>query len=126
MNNSKIKRESILASANNLRWEFGENLHDTLMESIYENATAISGKVVTMPDKKPAFSLDRTLDKILTSRYLGFPIMFLILAVIFWVTIEGANVPSGLIANLLVDTFHPALKSFADSFYAMVVKRSID
>jgi ferrous iron transport protein B len=115
MNNNIIKRESILATANNLRWEFGENLHDTLMESIYENATTISSKTVIYSDKKPAFSLDRALDKILTSRHLGFPIMFLILAVIFWVTIEGANVPSGLIANLLVDSFHPALKGFANS-----------
>ncbi len=114
--NSQIKRESILATANSLRWEVGDNLHDTLMESIYENATAISSKVVLYPDKKPAFSLDRTLDKILTSKYLGFPIMFLILAVIFWVTIEGANVPSAMIASLLVDTFHPALKSFTDMF----------
>lgn len=114
--NSEIKRESILATANSLRWEVGDNLHDTLMESIYENATAISSKVVLYPDKKPAFSLDRTLDKILTSKYLGFPIMFLILAVIFWVTIEGANVPSAMIASLLVDTFQPALKSFTQTF----------
>jgi ferrous iron transport protein B len=113
--NDNLKRESILATANNLRWDVGDNLHDTLMESIYENATSISSKVVTYPDKKPAFSLDRTLDKILTSRYLGFPIMFLILAVVFWITIVGANVPSGLIANLLVDTLHPALKTLANS-----------
>lgn len=113
--NNNIKRESILAAANNLRWEFGENLHDTLMESIYENATAISSKTVIYSDKKPAFSLDRALDKILTSRYVGFPIMFLILAVVFWITIEGANIPSGLIANLLVDSFHPALKGFANT-----------
>ena len=116
MNNNIIKRESILATANSLRWEVGENFHDTLMESIYENATAISSKAVIYPDKKPAFSLDRTLDKILTSKYLGFPIMFLILAVVFWLTIEGANVPSGLIANLLVDTLHPLLKNFANTF----------
>lgn len=113
--NDNIKRESILAAANNLRWEVGDNLHDTLMESIYENATSIAGKVVIYPDKKPAFSLDRTLDKILTNKYLGFPIMFLILAVVFWITIEGANIPSGLIANLLVDTLHPALKNLANS-----------
>lgn len=111
--NDNLKRESILAFANNLRWEVGDNLHDTLMESIYENATSIAGKVVIYPDKKPAFSLDRTLDKILTSKYLGFPIMFLILAVVFWLTIQGANIPSGLIANLLVDTFHPLLKNAA-------------
>lgn len=116
MNKTDINRESILAAANNLRWEVGDNLHDTLMESIYENATAIADKVVTYPDKKPAFSLDRTLDKILTSKYLGFPIMFLILALVFWLTIEGANVPSGLLASLLVDTLHPIFKGFADSF----------
>jgi ferrous iron transport protein B len=39
--------------------------------------------------------------------------MFLILGVVFWLTIEGANVPSGMLASLLVDTVHPALKSAA-------------
>ena len=109
--NDKTKRESILAAANNLRWEVGDNLHDTLMESIYENATSIAGKVVGYPEKKPAFSFDRTLDKVLTSKYLGFPIMFLILTVVFWLTIEGANLPSGLIASLLVDKLHPLFKN---------------
>jgi ferrous iron transport protein B len=115
MNGNNIKREAILAEANNLRWEIGENLHDTLMESIYENATAISSKTVIYPDKKPAFSLDRTLDKILTSKYLGFPIMFLLLGIVFWLTIQGANIPSGFISNILVDKFHPALKDLATS-----------
>jgi ferrous iron transport protein B len=115
-NGNNINRESIIATANNMRWEVGENLHDTLMESIYENATEISRKAVVYPDKKPAFSFDRTLDKILTSKYLGFPIMFLILGVIFWVTIEGANIPSGIIASLLVDTLHPMFKNFSNSF----------
>jgi ferrous iron transport protein B len=110
-NHYNMKRESLLAAANNLRWEVGENLHDTLMESIYENATSISQKVVVYPDKKPAFSFDRTLDKILTSRFLGFPIMFIVLGIVFWVTIQGANIPSGYISSLLVDTLHPALKN---------------
>ncbi len=116
MNNGDEKKEKILLTANNLRWDVGDNLHDTLMESIYENATSIANKVVSYPDRKPAFSLDRTLDRILTSKYLGFPIMFLILAIIFWITIEGANVPSGMISSLLVDTLHPWLKNFTDNF----------
>jgi Fe2+ transport system protein B len=41
--------------------------------------------------------------------------MLLILAVVFWITIQGANIPSGLIASLLVDTLHPALKNIANS-----------
>ena len=113
--NNTVKRESILATANNLRWEVGENLHDTLIESIYANASAIANKAVVFPDKKPTFTFDRTLDRILTSKYLGFPIMFLILGVLFWLTIEGANVPSGMLASFLVDTIHPVLKSFAAS-----------
>lgn len=107
------KREAIVAEANKLRWELGENLHDTLMENIYENATEIARKTVKYPDTKLAFSFDRQLDKILTSKYLGFPIMFLMLGIVFWLTIQGANYPSSLLSNMLVDTIHPLLKNFA-------------
>lgn len=109
------KREEILSSANNLRWEVGEHFHDTLMESIYSNAAVIAKRAVTLPDKKAEPSWEKTLDKILTSRYTGFPIMFLLLGVVFWLTIQGANVPSGMIASLLLDTVHPMLKSFSSS-----------
>jgi ferrous iron transport protein B len=40
--------------------------------------------------------------------------MFLLLAGVFWVTVEGANYPSRMIAALLVDGVHPALNSFGD------------
>jgi ferrous iron transport protein B len=39
--------------------------------------------------------------------------MLLILAVVFWITIEGANAPSSLLAALLIDTTHPWLKGLA-------------
>jgi ferrous iron transport protein B len=39
--------------------------------------------------------------------------MFIVLAVIFWLTIEGANVPSAMLASLLIDNFHPVLKDFS-------------
>jgi ferrous iron transport protein B len=113
---NKINRhnnEAILSLANNFRWEIGENFHDKLMESIYSNATTIAQKSVTSPTEKPRFSLDRTLDRIVTSPVLGFPMMFLVLAVIFWITIEGANVPSAMLASLLIDNFHPMLKDFS-------------
>ena len=61
------------------------------------------------------FDLDRTLDGILTSRWLGFPLMLAILAVVFWLTIEGANVPSAMLATLLIDQAHPFLKGAAES-----------
>jgi ferrous iron transport protein B len=83
------------------------------MESIYLNASDISKRAITFPAEKETVSWEKTVDKILTSRYTGFPIMFLILGVVFWLTIEGANVPSALIASFLLDTIHPALKSLS-------------
>lgn len=107
--------DAILSTANNLRWEIGEHFHDTLMESIYSNAALIAKRAVALPDAKAEASWEKTLDKILTSKFTGFPIMFLILGVVFWLTIQGANVPSGMIASLLLDTVHPALKNFSSS-----------
>ncbi len=112
---SKHNPNAILTMANNLRWELGENFHDHLMETIYANATAIAERSVTTTTEKPKFSFDRALDRIVTSPLLGFPIMFLVLAVVFWITIEGANAPSSLLSNLLIDNLHPALKSFTVS-----------
>ncbi|HEY6438318.1 MAG TPA: ferrous iron transporter B, partial [Ignavibacteriaceae bacterium] len=115
MKNENLHSESILSAANNLRWEIGENFHDTLMESIYSNASSITKRAVTLPAEKETISWEKRVDKILTSPYTGFPIMFLILGVIFWLTIEGANVPSGMLASFLIDTIHPVLKSAAAS-----------
>lgn len=44
---------------------------------------------------------DRKLDWIFTSKATGFPIMFLVLLGIFWITITGANYPSELISTVL-------------------------
>lgn len=103
----------LLSLANRLRWDLGVNLHDTVTESIYEDATRITNRTVSVKGVKHAFSWDTKIDKIVTSRWLGFPIMFLLLAAVFWITVVGANYPSGLISSLLIDTMHPLLKEGA-------------
>jgi len=103
-------KESILSTANTLRWEIGEHVHDSLVESIYADANQIASRAVTTPTEKPRFDFDKRLDKLITSRWFGFPLMFLLLAVVFWLTVEGANVPSAMIATFLVDTIHPWLR----------------
>jgi len=110
-----VTRERIVSHANALRWEVGEKFHDTLMESVYTDAAKIADRVVSRVSAHPRFNWDRTLDKILTSRWTGFPLMLFLLTAVFWITIEGANVPSSLIASLLLDTLHPALKSLSAS-----------
>ena len=42
---------------------------------------------------------DRRADKLLTGRVLGFPLMILLLLVVFWLTISGANYPSQLLST---------------------------
>jgi ferrous iron transport protein B len=107
--------ESILSTAQDLRWEVGEDFHEKIMETLYTDASKLADRAVTYPEEKPRFDLDRTIDRLVTSRTWGFPIMILLLTVVFWLTISGANVPSGLIYNLLIDTVHPFLKSISAS-----------
>jgi len=105
-------REYILKQADDLRWEISENFHDHIIESLYKDAGQIASKVVKHEGEDKKYKFDQILDRLVTSRWTGFPIMFLLLAVVFWITVEGSNVPSGLLASLLVDTIHPLLKSF--------------
>jgi ferrous iron transport protein B len=111
MENKTIDR--ILMLSNDLRWKIGEDFHDSLAEGIYADASEIAGSSVSTPSGKKKFRLDRKIDQIVTSSTWGFPIMFLILGVVLWLTIEGANYPSAMLAELLLDKFHPILKQMA-------------
>ena len=110
----KSKGEQIIDEVNSLRWDLGLDFHDTIIESIYEDASRIAQKTVRQKGDKEAYAFDLKIDKIVTSRWLGFPLMFLLLAVVFWLTIAGSNYPSQLLATLLVDNMHPLLKHWAE------------
>lgn len=112
---TQSKREEIITAANTARWELGNDFHDSIIESIYEDASRIARKTVKQEGDKEAYSFDLKVDKIVTSKWLGFPLMFLLLAIVFWLTVAGANYPSSLLASLLIDTMHPILKNFASS-----------
>lgn len=110
-----LSPDDILTTAQTLRWEIGQDYHERLMEAIYTDASNIADRAVTRPGEKPRFDLDRTIDRIVTSRRWGFPLMILLLALVFWLTISGANVPSQMLATLLLDTVHPFLKGLANT-----------
>ncbi len=110
---TQIDSREILATAQALRWEVGKDFHEKLMEALYTNAAEIADRAVTRPGEKPRFDLDRSIDRIVTSRLLGFPLMILLFTLIFWITISLANVPSRMISELLIGTIYPALNTFA-------------
>ncbi len=100
----------LLDKARTLRWDVSERLHDDTLEALYSEATHLASRSVSTPDAAAHRTFDRTLDRILTSRLYGFPTMFLLLTAVFWLTIEGANVPSAFLSSILVDAAHPFLK----------------
>jgi ferrous iron transport protein B len=107
--------EEILAQAQALRWEWGNRFHERLVESIYADAAHLANRAVTRPGERPRFDLDRTIDRLVTSRIWGIPLMILMFALVFWITIVGANVPSKMLATLLVDQLYPWLRDTAAS-----------
>ncbi len=109
--------KDILKKADDLRWELGENYHDYLTESIYTDAAQISQKVVKQEGKPNIFNMEQKIDRIVTSKIWGFPIMLLILAVVLWLTITGANYPSQMLADLLMGWLYPILKEGAVSLH---------
>ena len=56
-------------------------------------------KLVCTYNKKDYNRKTREIDKIVTSKIFGIPIMLLFLGLIFWITIVGANYPSQLLSN---------------------------
>ncbi len=107
------KGEDIISAATSARWDLGTDFHDAILESIYENASRIAKRTVRQTGEKEAYSFDLKIDRIVTSKLFGFPLMFLLLALVFWITVAGANYPSNLLSALLIDTIHPFLKNLA-------------
>lgn len=105
----------ILATAQALRWEVGEDFHEKIMEALYTNAAEIADRAVTRSGEKPRFDLDRTIDRIVTSRRWGFLLMILLFTMVFWITISLANVPSRWISELLIGIIYPILNTAATS-----------
>ena len=104
---SLIKRfkitEDIVVQIQNIREKVKEELNgnsisDIIVETIIKKSEEISKKVVYAP--KQYTLRDQRIDKILTSKLTGIPIMILLLVVILWITITLANIPSEMLANM--------------------------
>jgi ferrous iron transport protein B len=105
--------EAVLAAASAVRWRLPADFHDRIAQGIYDAAAGIAQRSMLTGVPRVRFDLDRALDRWLTSPVTGFPLMVLMLGVVFWLTIAGANVPSALLGELLVDHGHAWLRSGA-------------
>lgn len=79
--------------------ELGD-IRDDIVSRIVETGEGISRQAIHLKNEDYN-AVDRKIDRILTSRKFGIPIMIALLGLIFWITIEAANLPSELLARAL-------------------------
>jgi len=94
----KPEIKQILEIVDSCEPEVRKKIDDELVEEIYINAS----KIVSRSVRKKSNGIDQLelkLDQLLTSKYFGFPLMLLLLAGVFFLTIKGANYPSQLISE---------------------------
>lgn len=110
-----LKKEIIEKSAE-VRGEISKkHIREDINYQIYKRAEGIKASCVNQDEKK--MNRDRKIDKYITSRVFGIPIMLLILALVLWITLTGANYPSQLIADWLFK-FEDVLTNFFTKFNA--------
>ena len=85
--------------------------------TIIEKCHHIANKVISKKENKYT-KRERKIDKILTNKLTGIPIMLLLLFFIFWLTIVGSNYPSELLSKALFALETPLynLLSFLPTF----------
>lgn len=78
----------------------GEALKDRIVSCIVLNAEDAVNGVIDF-DKKTYNAQDMKIDRILTNKWTGYPIMVALLGLVFWLTITGANYPSQWLSDAL-------------------------
>jgi ferrous iron transport protein B len=90
----KIKEAKSLLSSSGIT---AEKLYDIISLQTIKTAEKICSEVVFYK-RKDYNRRDRNIDKILTGKKFGIPLMLLFLSGILWLTITGANYPSQILA----------------------------
>ncbi len=79
----------------------GERFRDELVARLYRQAEDVAARSVRR--RRPRRWLtDEAIDRVLTHPAAGIPLMTALFAVVFWITVVGANIPSGFLAGLLM------------------------
>jgi len=87
----------VWCEAEQVRRSYPNSFSDQIVADIYGNAEQITKQVLSRKGRQRV-SFDHTIDNFVTSKWLGYPLMILLLIGVLWITIEGANIPSGILA----------------------------
>jgi ferrous iron transport protein B len=92
--------DDIIAKAESLRNNLSSGFRDEMVKSLYSEAEKIAQRAVKTAGERK-YDLDQKIDRLVTSPITGLPIMLILLGIIIWLTVQGANVFSEMIANVL-------------------------
>ncbi len=105
-----------------------EGLREEQLPKMIASATVLSAEEIfksTVTFKKNGYNnTDRKIDRILTSKLFGYPVMLILLAVIFWITITGANFVSELLSTIFSGA-EALLLNFLNSVHTPETVKSI-
>lgn len=93
-------------------------LREVIVTSIVKRAEAIAQTCVSVENQKHS-QRDRKIDALITSKRYGIPLMILLLGVIFWITIVGANIPSAFLSEFLLGLEAP-FSAFLSELHAPI------
>ena len=103
-----VKSLQTACSYLNQKGIFKDIIKDRIVSGLVNSAGSITSACVRLPDRNYN-ETDRKLDRILTGRLAAYPAMAGLLALIFWITLVGANSLSALLSQLLF-SFQPVLE----------------
>lgn len=115
--NNPEKQARVLRIADEYHKILGDSYRNDLVEAIYAEATTLINASVSTDFSARSFRVDRAIDRVVTHKIWGFPIMFLLLAGVLWITIIGANYPSQWLSDLFVGWLYPLLKDGANALH---------
>ena len=115
--NNPEKQSRVLRIADEYHKILGDSYRNDLVEAIYAQATTLINASVSTDFSARSFRIDRAIDRVVTHKIWGFPIMFLLLAAVLWITIIGANYPSQWLSDLFVGWLYPLLKDGANALH---------
>ncbi|RKX35237.1 MAG: ferrous iron transport protein B [Verrucomicrobia bacterium] len=103
----------LIEEADRLRWSVPPRFHDQMVERIYQQSARIADAHTRTAGDSARLRWQQKVDRLLTNRWTGIPVMMLIFAAVLWITIIGANAPSGMLFTLLIGKLHPVLQGAA-------------
>lgn len=92
--------ESVYALPQKYGFEDENTIRDEMAASFVFECDSLCEKTLKR-NTSSRLKKERILDKIFTGKFTGFPIMLLLITLIFWLTLEGANYPSELLWKAL-------------------------